>query len=245
MTAVQQVRARQLPGASTSAAPRLIVVGVGDPHADEPALRWAATDALPGDVVHIVRAFVPLRLDGCRWDPVRMERDHRALAAERAVARSMQRLRTMRVDLEVGGSAVAGLADDVLVEFSQVVDLVVMGDDTTDSPRGHRLTWRVRDLAACPVISVPRTVAGFPEHVSVVVDERGPVPETLRFATEWAQRHAVDLRVCHVRQPLREGRFSATCAASAAGGNTLLVVTASAEPGVVLPARGPVAVVPS
>ena len=209
MTLVQEAAAPRLDVARRSRAPRLIAVGVRDASADDAVLRWAATEAVPGDVLHVVHAFVPLRLDRCQWDPVRRERDHRALAARRAVAQAQQRARTMRVDLEVGGSAVAGLPDDVLIEFSQVVDLLVIGDDSAEPRGGLRVAWRVPDLAACPVVCVPPAGARFDAPVTVVLDERGLVPRTLRFALEWAQRHDVNVRVLRPWSPLHDEAVSA------------------------------------
>lgn len=205
MTLVREAVPPRVATRRTLTAARLIAVGVRDPVADAGVLRWALADALPGDVLHIVHAYVPLRLDRCQWEPVRRERDHRALAAQRVVARAIQLARTMRVDLAVDGSAVAGLPDDVLVEFSQVVDLLVIGDDSAAPTGGHRIAWRVQDLAACPVVSVPAGGAGFDAPVTVVVDERGLVPEALGFAVDWAQRHGHNVRVSRSWASLHEG----------------------------------------
>lgn len=211
MTLAHAAAAPGIPVASSCAPVRLIAVGLRDLPTDAAVLRWAATEAMPTDILHVVHAFVPLRLDRCTWDPVRRERDHRALAARRAVAQAMQRARTMRVDLDVGGSAVAGLPDDVLIEISQVVDLLVIGDDSADpAPAGHRVTWRVQDLAACPVVSVPRAGARFTAPVTVVVDERGLMARVLRFALEWAERHGVNVRVCRTWSSFHDGAVGPT-----------------------------------
>lgn len=197
MTLVHEALAPDVPLVQGLPMPRTIAVGVRDLPLDGPVLRWAATDALPGDALHVVHAYVPLRLDRCDWDPVRRERDHRAWAARQTAARATQRARMMRVDLKVDGSAVAGLPDDVLIEFSQVVDLLVIGDDSADEPRsGHRIARRVQDLAACPVISVPRAGGRFDAPVTIVVDDRGLERGPLSFALDWAQRHGVNVRVC-------------------------------------------------
>ena len=185
--------------------PRLVAIGVRDPSADQAVLDWAVTDALSLDTLHLVHAFVPLRLDRCGWEPVRRERDARALRAQRVLTQSVQRARALRAELRIGGSAVAGLPDDVLVEFSQVVDLLVIGDDSAAPTGNHRVAWRVQSLARCPVVSVPASGARFDEPVTVVVDERGLLEPALRFAIESAQRHSVNVRVSRTWAALHPG----------------------------------------
>jgi hypothetical protein len=187
---------------------RLVAVGVRDPSADRAALDWAVTDALSLDTLHVVHGFVPLRLDRCTWEPVRRARDARELAAQRVVSQSVQRARELRGDLRIGGSSVAGLPDDVLVEFSQVVDLLVIGDDSTAPSGNHRVAWRVQSLAACPVVSVPSAGARFDLPLSVVVDEHGLIEPVLRFAIESAQRHSVGVRVSRSWSGLHAGALS-------------------------------------
>lgn len=211
MTLVDPVPVLDAQPTPATSATRLIAVGIRDLPSDDAVLRWAATEAMPGDAVDVVHAFVPSRVNLCRWDSVHRERDRRALAARRVLTLAIRRARTMRVDLTVGGSTVAGLPDDVLVEYSRVVDLLVIGDDSTDpQPVGRRITRRVQDVAGCPVISVPRTGGRFDAPVSVLLDERGIVPEVLRFATEWAERHGVNLRVCRNWSSADRGEISAT-----------------------------------
>ena len=185
--------------------PRLIAVGVRNAADDIAALRWAAAEAQPQDSVHVVHAFVPLRVDGCHWDPVRRARDARALTARRLTAQAVQRLRAMRVDIAVDGSAVAGLPADVLGEFSEIVDLMVLGDDAGASTGARPVTWQVQDFAACPVVCVPPTGARFHAPVTVVADDHGLAPAALRFGIHWAQRHDVDVQVSRTWGSLHEG----------------------------------------
>lgn len=181
----------------------MVAVGVRNATDDVAALRWAAAEAMPQDALHLVHAFVPLRLYGCHWDPVRRLRDARALTAQRVTNQAVQRLRAMRVDLGIDGSAVAGLPEDVLIEFSEIVDLLVMGDDSS-SVESRRLSWRVQDQASCPVICVPSTVSRFDAPVTVVVDERGLRPAALRFGIDWARRHDVNVQVSRTWTSLHE-----------------------------------------
>lgn len=89
------------------------------------------------------------------------------------MAQAVRRTRSMRVDLTVDGSVVAGLPHDVLVEFSQLADLLVIGDHA-GSGRGHSPAGRrVENAAGCPVVRVPAGGARFDAPVAVVLDERG------------------------------------------------------------------------
>ena len=184
--------------------PRLIVVGVRNAADDVSVLRWAAAEALPQDSLHVVRAYVPMGLTDCHWDPVRRSRDARLLAARRLTSQAVQRLRAMRVDIAVAGSAVAGLPEDVLVEFSEVVDLIVIGDDGAPPAHAREVARQVQKHACCPVVSVPAAASRFDAAVSVLIDERGLRPGALRFAIDWAQRHDVNVQVSRTWRSLHE-----------------------------------------
>jgi hypothetical protein len=207
MAVLHETRTLTAPVGPRTRLGRVIVVGVRDTDHDSPTLRWAEREALVGvDVVHLVHAYVPLRLDGCTWDPVRRERDARALAGRRVTAQAVQRVRAACPGLLVEGSTVQGLPDDVLHEFSCVVDLVVIGDDSGAPDRIRKIAWRVQDHARCPVISVPRapSPAAASEPVTVVLTEAGLAEAALRFGAETAVRHDLTLQVSRSWTSLHE-----------------------------------------
>jgi hypothetical protein len=187
---------------------RIIAVGVRDHTYDAATLAWAEHEAVPGaDALHLVHAYVPLRLDGCTWDPVRRERDARALLGRRVTAQAVQRARTACPGVLVDGSTIQGLPADVLHEFSAVADVLVIGDDSIDPTEVRKIAWRVQDHARCPVVSVPRHYepSKADEPVTVVVDETGLAESAMRFAAREAIRHDVTLQVSRSWTSLHEG----------------------------------------
>lgn len=176
---------------------RLIVVGVRDTAADAATLRWIAAEAVPGhDVVHLVHAYVPLRLEECSWEPVVRRRTADRLHATRTVSMAVQQLRGLCPDLRVESSAVAGLPVDVLGEFARIVDLIVVGAGTRCTRPSSVGQW---SGASCPVIRVPSAWSWAPASAPVVVvgrDEGDVSPTALAFGAEWALRHGRTLHVC-------------------------------------------------
>jgi hypothetical protein len=215
MTAVRSLHAvsarRTDPAAEQPAPPRLIGVGIHDVVHDRATLEWAVADAAPAiDQVHVVHGYVPLRLDGCAWPPVSTVRDRRHGAATRVVAQAVQRAQEGHPRLEVGGSAIGGLPEDVLIELSHVVDLLVIGDDSYDPLIARKITTRVQEHAHCPLVCVPRDYlpAAEPRPVTVVADDRGLLEPVLAFATSLARRHGVGLQVSRAWSSLHEGRVT-------------------------------------
>jgi hypothetical protein len=177
---------------------RAIGIGVRSHEHDRAAIAWALNDARPGvDAVHLVHAYVPLLLSGCTWDRVTRARDARYQCAHRVLAQSLQRVRSAHGEVLVGGSVIAGLPDDVLIELSSVVDLVVIGDDSAAPSDPRRISWRIQDAARCPVVCVPwwyepRSDA---RPVRVVAGEDGLSGSVLDFAAAAASRRGVGLEV--------------------------------------------------
>jgi hypothetical protein len=187
---------------------RVIAVGVRDHAYDAATLSWAQAEATGGaDALHIVHAYVPLRLDGCTWDPVRRQRDARALVGRRITAQAVQRARTARPDVLVDGSTILGLPADVLQEFSTVADLLVIGDDSDLPEQVRKIAWRVQDHARCAVVTVPHTYrpTTIDEPVTVVLSESGLSEPVLRFGADAATRHNVTLQVSRSWTSLHEG----------------------------------------
>jgi hypothetical protein len=213
MTTVHSsVRSLPVPLTSWTRSTRFIAVGVRDRSHDAAALRWAADDAVAGlDSLHVVHAYVPLRLDGCAWDPVSRARDARYLAARRIAAQAVQHITTSHRGLRVSDSAIAGLPEDVLYELSSIVDVLVIGvigviGDDADQPAHRELVERVQDAARCPVVTVPSdALPGRDRPVTVVADEAGLPEAALTFAAEFAQRHDVALQVSRSWSSLHEG----------------------------------------
>jgi hypothetical protein len=202
MVATGHIRATR-PAASTTRShstlsARAIGVGVRDYEHDRAAIEWAAYDARPAvDAVHLVHAYVPLLLSGCTWDRVTRAQDARHQRAHRVLAQSMQRVRSGRGDLQVEGSVIAGLPDDVLIELSSVVDLVVIGDDSASASDRRRISWRVQDSARCPVVCVPQEYEPRfdARPVTVVAGEDGLPENALQFAAAAAHRRGVGLEI--------------------------------------------------
>ncbi|HEV7204183.1 MAG TPA: hypothetical protein VGN18_06200 [Jatrophihabitans sp.] len=189
-------------------APRLIGIGVRDHEHDDATIAWALGDAAPTvDALHIVHAYVPLRLEGCAWEPVSRARDARYLAAKRIVGQAVQRAHVTDDRMRVAGSAIAGLAPDVLIELADVVDLLVIGDDAGAPSGEQHLTWPVQDQSRCPVVCVPSTYRAGPDErpVSVLVDGSGLSAPVLLFAVAAARRHHVGLQVSRTWESLHDG----------------------------------------
>jgi hypothetical protein len=195
--------------ATASAQRRLIAVGVRDDDRDASTLKWALDEAVPGlDRVHVVHAFVPLRIEGCSWQPVAEVRDTRREQAHRVISRSLQKMRSSNPTLDVGGSAVGGIPDDVLVEFSEVVDLEVIGEDASRGRITRTTTSRLLPKARCPVVVVPHDYGQLPVEpllpVTVVVDTLDLPSTLLEQGLREALRRGTSLRVAHVWSALHE-----------------------------------------
>ncbi|HZC70756.1 MAG TPA: universal stress protein [Jatrophihabitans sp.] len=185
---------------------RLIGVGFRDAERDRATIEWAVHDAVAGgDPLHLVHAYVPLRLDGCWWEPVTQARDARYLAARRVVAKGQQLVAATAANVRCGGSTIAGLPQDVFVELSDIVDVIVIGDDSRAGGRG--ITWRIQDTARCAVVCVPPTYTGLPDPrpVTLVVDDQGISESALQFGAEHARRHGVTLEVSRSWSSLHDG----------------------------------------
>ena len=149
--------------------PQLTVVGVGDTDRDDAAVAWAIAQAGQDDVVHLVHAYLPLHLVECTWPPVVASRDARRTAARVALARVLQRTRAQHPDVHVEGSVVAGLTADVLIEFSAVVDRIVVTEDRENASMLHQVAHRLAGSARCPTVVVS------PAFDPAVVSDTAPV----------------------------------------------------------------------
>src|SRR3954447_3450621 len=207
MTAVRTLRSASSEHLDRPLARRLIGVGIHDVLQDRATIEWAVREAAPGrDSVHLVHAYVPLRLDGCAWGPVSADRDRRHTAASRVVAQAVQRASEEHHDLEVGGSAIGGLPEDVLIELGSVVGLLVIGDDSHDPMVARKISTRVQDRARCPVVCVPRDYLPSTDDrpVTVVADDQGVADPVLTFAAEFARPHHRTVQVGRVRSAAHE-----------------------------------------
>jgi hypothetical protein len=181
---------------------RRIVIAVRDTRHHEETIDWALAHAAPGlDVIHLVHAYLPLQLTGCNWEPVVRARDARYWAARRVIALAQQRI-ARRAAVRPEGSAIAGAPADVLVELSEVVDLIVVGDDSTGAQASRRITWRVQDLASCPVVAVPldhRPADDGSPPVTVLADEHGLSEAAMSFGAETALRRGTSVQISGCR----------------------------------------------
>lgn len=209
MTAVRSLHSVSPQRVEQPHAPRLIGVGIHDVVHDRATLEWAVADARPGvDQLHVAHAYVPLRLDGCAWEPVSTMRDRRHVSATRVVSQAVQRASESHEGLQVDGSAIGGLPEDVLIELSHVVDLLVIGDDSHDPLRVRRITTRVQDHTHCPLVCVPRNYLARADErpVTVVADERGLIAGIMAFGADLARRRGVGLQVSRAWSSLHEGK---------------------------------------
>ncbi|WP_338184928.1 universal stress protein [Jatrophihabitans sp.] len=185
---------------------------MSDDEYDSEAVAWAVNHAGAGDVVHLVHSYVPVRIAECSWQPVARERDARRRGAERTLARAMRRVRAAHPQLQVEGSVVAGLAADVLYEFSTIVDLVVVSEDrptgTAGQPPAHHVAQRLAHSAGCPVAVVPSAfdsaAVGSAAPVTVLVDTAEIPSDVLDFAYDEAARLGSSLCVAQLWTALHE-----------------------------------------
>jgi len=182
--------------------PQLTVVGVGDTERDDAAVAWAIAHAGQHDVVHLVHAYLPLSLTECTWPPVVASRDARRTAARVALARVLQRTRERYPDVHVEGSVVAGLTADVLIEFSAIVDRIVVTEDHENASMLHQVAHRLAGTARCPTVVIapafdPAGVTGT-APVTLLADSAVLPEAALQFAYAEAVREGVALCVAQV-----------------------------------------------
>ena len=205
-----QVRPSSVEDESRAEPRRLIVVGIRDVDRDQANLAWTLAEARRPDSVHVVHTFHPLVINGCTWDPVQRVRDGRRAAARMVVSKTLQRLRSVHPDLELDGSAVAGRPVEVLLEFSQVVDLLVVGDH---DPRGFNEGYTARELARrcdCLLAVIPSDYqenVPDPDHraITVLADDRGLTPVAVAVGVAEARRQGTSLRIAQLWTDLRIG----------------------------------------
>jgi nucleotide-binding universal stress UspA family protein len=179
---------------------RRIAVGVGSVAQDRAAMAWAARDAHPGsDEIHVAHVYRPLSLTGCTWPPAVRAGDARRSEARRVVAAAITAIRVARPNINVDGSAIEGRPPDVLIDFSSLADVLVIGDHRRGATAGSapgatpRLGWQLVTQAKCPVVVVPcldshdeRAVADLP--VALLL-EAGALPQrAIGFALASAAR---------------------------------------------------------
>lgn len=185
---------------------RLIAVGIRDQVRDRHALAWAVSDAVAErDTLHVVHAYVPLKLDGCSWAPVTVAREMRQSTAQRKVAQAVQFVADTDARIDVSGSAVAGRPRDVLDELSTVVDLLVIGEDLASQLTG---VGGVQDTASCPLVCVPNdevpSSPGLP--VTVLGDDFGLSEAALQFGFSAASRRGTTVQVARSWASLHESQ---------------------------------------
>jgi hypothetical protein len=152
---------------------QLIAVGLRDEVTDAATLAWAIERADPeSDLMYLVHAFTPLAAGGWSWQPVARARDERRDRERLIIARALQRLRNRPNGIYADGAALGGRAAEVLIEFSEVVDLIVLGEDEPFDDQGSprpATTREVQRAARCPVVAVPHS------YDSTPTDNRKPI----------------------------------------------------------------------
>ncbi|MDQ2846835.1 MAG: universal stress protein [Actinomycetota bacterium] len=172
---------------------------MGDLGRDASTVDWALSGGCgEDDIVHIVHAFVPLLINECSWEPIREARQARHDAARMVVARALRPIHHRRPSVRAEGSAVAGLPGDVLTEFSEVVDLVIVGDDRLPPMASAGTTATLVRRSTCPVVVVPASyqrVVDDARPVIALVYELGLRSPVISFALDEAARLGTTLKV--------------------------------------------------
>lgn len=188
--------------------PRVIGVGLRDGDHDRAAIDWAVAVARPQDAVHVVHAYVPPGAGDLAQPPDARAGDRQRLSAERLVGRAVQRAAAALPAELVDGCAIAGPPDDVLIELSGAVDLLVLGEDrdANASVEAH-----VHANSRCPVVSVPSAYRGDGDArpITVVGDDRGFPASTLGFAAQMAQGRGVALQLARIWSAEHDGAVTA------------------------------------
>lgn len=192
---------RSVPLAPSGVLGLRVVLGVRDELSARSLVDWMGMrPEAPGDTYYLVHAYDQLRLE-CAWAPVVGRRERLRREAGLVVSRALQQVRSRRPGLSVSGAAVPGRADDVLVQFSQVADLVVAGQDGAASD--DAVAVLVAQSARCPVLVIPFdwSCAGPSAQgsVTVVASRRlGLSTAVMRFGVQEALRYGTSLRVLEV-----------------------------------------------
>jgi hypothetical protein len=177
--------------------PRLIAVGVRDVDHDNDTIAWVAREAVPAiDRVLMAHAYEPVTLTGCNWEPIARAREDRTTSAQHVAAQAAQRAHVRETGVQLEAAAIAGRPEDVFVELSEIVDLLVIGDSATVARQHPHIAQHIRSNARCPVVTVTRgnqPRAGLP--VTVVLDELELPHPVLEFAADAAFRRGVALHV--------------------------------------------------
>lgn len=179
---------------------RLVVGGVGDARTGARVAAWLAATSLPGDQVHLVHVYEPMRLDGCTWQPVHEAQHLRVAEARRLAALAEAPVRAARTGADVSGSAIAAEPVAALVELSKVADLLVLGSGPT--------ALRVAARADCPVVVVTRDEIRNTAPVTVLASTPALPRRALDFAVQEADRRSTTLRAVQLRTALRHPEAS-------------------------------------
>jgi nucleotide-binding universal stress UspA family protein len=189
---------------------RLTVVGVADEDRDAGAIAWAMGQARGTDVVHLVHAYVPISIPECSWPPVVESRDARRTSARLLLARALQRVQAAHGKIEIDGSVVAGVPADVLVEFSALVQLVVVSEDSAGTASRHRTAETLAHSSLCPVAIVQPSYKAEPSDtdrpVTLMIDAAVIPLAALEFARAEAARLETSLCVAQSWSALHEDR---------------------------------------
>ena len=186
---MRSVRVAERPAVGRAAA-RLMVVGIRDAVRDAAVLAWAARDALAAtDAIYVVHALAPSLHD---------DTDRRCRAA-RQVARAVEQLQVSHPDLPAFGSVLDALPGDVLIELSCSADLLVVGADAAGTALGTpHVALRVQEHARCPVACIPPDFERCQRPVTVAAADARPSEDAMRFAADYAQRHAATMQVARI-----------------------------------------------
>ena len=186
-----------------SARGHAIVVGINESSGADAALHWAVDDArLRRAPLRLVYAYewqlrygeIPLYVD-VPESALQQSRD----AAERLVARMINRARTLEQGIEISGAAIDGDPAGVLVDESAEAGLLVVGSRHL-SAVGWVMIGSVRAAAAAracgPAVVVRGPAGSLDDGAAVVVGVDGTEASgaVLAFGFEHASRHRAPLR---------------------------------------------------
>ncbi|GAB3347615.1 universal stress protein [Modestobacter lapidis] len=196
-----------------------VVVGVTD--GDDDAVEWAAAEAAtrrcPLVLVHVVRSPVVLDTYGCT-PIVDCPPDAYSVGGELLRA-ALGRARSVAPELAITALMFGGVADRVLVEWSNDAALLVLGGRGVRRTALGSVAGRVAGRASCPVIVVrrrPRTPA--PDRgprVVVGIDAGRCRGAAIEFAFRAAAQRGVPLVAVHAWDGDRPADLEGVCGAPA------------------------------
>lgn len=187
---------------------RTIAVGVRDNLRDAATLTWAMHEARADiDVLRLLHAYVAMRPNAPTVAPRPGPANSPFAAGNQVLTDAARTVSRAHPDLRTKQFAIAGLPEEVLVEQSAIVELLVIGDDSANIEETRKITRLIQTRAGCPVVSVPTGYRPGSDRsaVTVIAGDRGLSDSAIRFGADMAIRHRATLQVSRTWESLHEG----------------------------------------